>query len=131
MIGYGQNKGVVPLVCDEIFKRINENQDNTKSFEVTALMCEIYNEKVQDLMIDTAKRPKNGLKVRESKQVGVYVEGLSKHPVSSYDEINRVMAMGESNRSKGATLMNAESSRAHTVIQIEFKSITSVGGKKS
>ena len=36
------------------------------------------------------------------------------------------MDIGESNRSKGATLMNAESSRAHTVIQIEFKNITKV-----
>jgi len=33
------------------------------------------------------------------------------------------MATGESHRSKGATLMNAESSRAHTVIQIEFKQV--------
>lgn len=39
------------------------------------------------------------------------------------------MDIGESNRSKGATLMNAESSRAHTVIQIEFKNITKVSGK--
>jgi hypothetical protein len=33
------------------------------------------------------------------------------------------MDNGEKNRSKGATLMNADSSRAHTVIMIEFKVI--------
>ena len=81
MIGYGENKGVVPLATQEIFKRISENTDPEKSFEVTAMMCEIYNEKVQDLMIPTAKRPANGLKIRENKALGVFVDGVTKHPV--------------------------------------------------
>jgi hypothetical protein len=51
MIGYGENKGIVPMACDEIFKRIRANNDKDKHYEVTAMMCEIYNEKVQDLMI--------------------------------------------------------------------------------
>lgn len=131
MIGYGTNKGVVPLACDEIFRRISANKDPEQSYEVTAMMCEIYNEKVQDLMIPVQKRPNNGLKVRENKALGIYVDGLSKHAVSSYEEIKKVMEIGESHRSKGATLMNAESSRAHTVIQIEFKSIITFQGKNS
>lgn len=95
------------------------------------MMCEIYNERVQDLMSNPDKRPKNGLKIRESKMLGIYVDGLSKHPVSSYAEIKKVMDTGESNRTLGATQMNATSSRAHTVIQIEFKNITLFEGKKS
>ena len=63
--------------------------------------------------------------------LGVYVDGLTKHPVSSYAEIDKIMQIGESNRSRGATLMNATSSRAHTVIQIEFRNITTFQGKKS
>ena len=129
MIGYGTNKGIVPLATDEIFTRIKANTDPEKSYEVTAMMCEIYNEKVQDLMIPVAQRPQAGLKVRESKVLGVFVDGLSKHAVSSFKEIEKVMQVGESHRSKGATLMNAESSRAHTVIQIEFKSIITFQGK--
>jgi hypothetical protein len=66
MIGYGENKGVVPLACNEIFRRIENNKDSSVSFEVTAMMCEIYNEKVQDLQIDPNKRPTAGLKIRES-----------------------------------------------------------------
>ena len=87
MIGYGENKGIVPLACNEIFNRIVNNEDKTMSYEVTAMMCEIYNERVQDLMIDSDKRPKQGLKIRESKKLGIYVQGLSKHAVSSYAEI--------------------------------------------
>lgn len=116
MIGYGENKGIVPLATDEIFKRIAANDDKDKTYEVSCMMCEIYNEKVQDLMIQVNKRPGNGLKIRESKALGIFVDGLSKHAVTSFEEISKIMATGESHRSKGATLMNSESSRAHTVI---------------
>jgi hypothetical protein len=80
------------------------------------MQCEIYNEKVQDLMITVDKRPSAGLKVRESPTLGVFVDGITKHAVTNYEQIAAKMATGESHRSKGATLMNSESSRAHTVI---------------
>ena len=51
MIGYGAKKGIVPLACEEIFRRINENKDPDKHYQVQVMMCEIYNEKVQDLMV--------------------------------------------------------------------------------
>ncbi len=51
----------------------------------------------------------------------IYVHGLSKHPVDSYSAIARKMDEGYTNRSIGSTLMNQTSSRAHTIITIEFK----------
>ena len=41
-------------------------------------------------------------------------------PVSSYEEIDAQVELGTSNRTIGATNMNATSSRAHTVVQIRF-----------
>ena len=35
-MGYGTNKGIVPLACEEIFRRIKENTDPNVSFEVLA-----------------------------------------------------------------------------------------------
>lgn len=67
-------------------------------------------------MIPINKRPPEGLKIKESKTLGIFVDQITKHAVSSFDEISKVMATGESNRTKGATAMNNESSRAHTVI---------------
>ena len=131
MVGYGENKGIVPISCNEIFRRIGENKDPDKSFEVQVSMLEIYNEKVQDLLINPNKRPSSGLKIRESKVLGIFVDGLSKHPVTSYDEISNKMDDGYNNRTIGSTLMNATSSRAHTIVTIEFKQITMVAKKKS
>lgn len=56
-----------------------------EEYEVHASMLEIYNEHVQDLTIDCSQRPTGGLKVRQSKLLGVYVEGVKKHYVSSYE----------------------------------------------
>jgi kinesin family member 13 len=130
MVGYGANKGIVPISCDEIFNRIKGNSDPEKTYEVLVSMLEIYNEKVQDLLIHASKRPSGGLKIRESKTVGVFVEGLTKHPVTSYEEISSKMEEGYENRTIGSTAMNATSSRAHTIVTIEFRQIQNVGGKK-
>jgi len=46
MIGYGANKGIVPMATEEIFERIRDNKDADKAYEVTVSMVEIYNEKV-------------------------------------------------------------------------------------
>lgn len=94
-------------------------------------MVEIYNEKTQDLLVDPASRPQGGLKIREHKQLGVYVQDLTKHPVDSYEAIEEKMEEGQRNRSIGATQMNATSSRAHTIITIEFKQISFENGRPS
>lgn len=63
--------------------------------------------------------------------MGVYVQDLSKHPVDSYEAIENKMEEGYRNRSIGSTLMNATSSRAHTVITIEFKQVSFEDGRKN
>ena len=94
-------------------------------------MLEIYNEKIQDLLIPINSRPTSGLKVREHKVMGVYVENLSKYPVDSYEAIEAKTEEGNRNRTIGSTLMNASSSRAHTIITIEFKQIEIIDKRKT
>jgi hypothetical protein len=35
MTGFGANKGIIPLAIVEIFKRISENDDPEKTYEVS------------------------------------------------------------------------------------------------
>lgn len=51
MIGYGENKGIVPKISSEIFEIVTKETSKKKWFEVNVSMLEIYNEKVQDLLI--------------------------------------------------------------------------------
>ncbi|CAK9004239.1 unnamed protein product [Durusdinium trenchii] len=130
MVGYGANKGIVPISCEEIFKRISANTDSNLTYEVMVSMVEIYNEQVQDLLVPPKDRPKKGLEIRESQQLGIYIGGVSRRPVDSYASIEAVVEEGTENRTVGATLMNATSSRAHTVLTIEFKQVSQAGGQQ-
>ena len=45
MIGYGTNKGIVPISCEQIFERQKIDSEG-KEYEVNFSMLEIYNEKI-------------------------------------------------------------------------------------
>ncbi|KAI9608003.1 hypothetical protein H4Q26_005456 [Puccinia striiformis f. sp. tritici PST-130] len=74
MMGYGQDRGIIPLTCSALFDRIEDKK--------------IYNERVRDLL-----NPKNkgNLRVREHPSLGPYVEDLSKLAVQSYSNVETLM----------------------------------------
>lgn len=90
-MGYGEDHGIIPRTCDELFERIKQNQDPNLQYRVEVSYIEIYNEKVRDLL-----NPKNkgNLKVREHPSLGPYVEDLSRLAVSSFDDVNHLMDEG-------------------------------------
>ena len=59
-----------------------------------------------------------------------YVGDLKKVAVGSYDEIDRRIEEGTANRTVASTQMNATSSRAHTVVTIEFTQKKMVDGNE-
>ena len=73
-------------------------------------------------------KSKEKLKIRNGKQ-GTYVQGVKKMAVASYDEIEKVQDVGNSNRTVGATLMNATSSRAHTIVTISLTQLMKEDGR--
>ncbi|XP_063147390.1 kinesin-like protein KIF28 [Candoia aspera] len=120
MIGHGANRGIIPVICEELFKMI-QNQDTNKQYQITFSMLEIYNEQVVDLLSKTKRN--GGLKVREDQQQGFYVESLKLVPCDSYAQIERLMEQGTKIRTTASTSMNTTSSRSHMVITIHFKQI--------
>ncbi|XP_051852522.1 kinesin-like protein KIF28P [Antechinus flavipes] len=120
MIGYGADKGIIPNVCEELFKA-TENKGKNQQYQVTFSMLEIYNEQVSDLLSKTKKA--GGLKVREDQHQGFYVDGLTSVPCDSYAQIERLMEQGLKARTTAATSMNATSSRSHMLISIQFKQV--------
>jgi len=132
MVGYGVNKGIVPLAFDSLFKKIEANTDENVKFQVQFSMLEVYMEHVSDLL-QVGKKGQN-LRVREDPKKGrFFVQDLLKVPVGSYADINQQMENGTSNRTVAATQMNATSSRAHTVMTMIFDQIITdaATGKKT
>ena len=88
MISYGNNKIIVPISCEEIFNRINENKEPNLDFEIEVSILEIYNKNVHNLLMPLSKIPITRLKIRESKILGIFIKGLTKYPVISHKEIS-------------------------------------------
>jgi len=59
------------------------------------------------------------------------VADLTHHAVGTYEEIDHLMEVGNTNRSIGSTSMNASSSRAHTITTIELKQIVVEGERRA
>jgi|EP01046_Picozoa_sp_COSAG06_P016012 hypothetical protein len=93
---------------------------------VRASYLEIYNEELRDLL---KKDVKNRLELKEDPESGVYVKDLSSFVVKSVKEIDQVFIAGTKNRTVGATLMNADSSRSHSIFSIIIEQSGLVGGE--
>ncbi|PIO68737.1 kinesin motor domain protein [Teladorsagia circumcincta] len=78
-------------------------------------LVEIYNEEVRDLL-GADKNQK--LEIKEHAERGVYVAGLSMHVCHDVKSCHELMDKGFNNRHVGATLMNKDSSRSHSIFTV-------------
>lgn len=72
VIGYGPNKGIVPMFCEELFKGVEEKKGSDTNCEVKFSMLEIYNEVARDLLDPKSASKKSGLKIRQHPKKGFY-----------------------------------------------------------
>ena len=103
-------QGIIPRVSTGIFKHWETNAD-TKEIDVRCSMLEIYKENLRDLLTDECVE----LKIKESRQKGIYVEGLFESPVISDEELMCWIKIGDEKRVWGETRQNSVSSRSHLI----------------
>ncbi|KAF2118490.1 hypothetical protein BDV96DRAFT_488872 [Lophiotrema nucula] len=116
MMGYGEEAGIIPKICQNMFERIGDmSSDKNLSCTVEVSYLEIYNERVRDLLNPSTK---GNLRVREHPSTGPYVEDLAKLVVRSFSEIENLMDEGNKARTVAATNMNETSSRSHAVFTL-------------
>lgn len=122
MMGTQDQPGLIPRTCQNLFQRIEQEGNGNITYNVHVSYFEIYNEHVHDLLAPRTNPPTR-LKIRENKQEGVYVQNLTDSPVKSFADIERLMKMGDMNRTVASTKMNDTSSRSHAVFTLTLKQI--------
>ncbi|XP_078341954.1 kinesin-like protein KIF14 [Crassostrea virginica] len=121
----GVNKGLLPRICESIFQRIEENDDQNIEYQVSFTLLEIYNEEVFDLLSKRSKGSKGpSLRVYDSK-----ADGLQFFNVSDAAGVEKCLDEGYTNRSIAATKMNEYSSRAHTIATVYLRKVNSTEKK--
>lgn len=122
MMGTPDQPGLIPRTCRGLFERVDAEENSAITYKVHVSYFEIYNEHVKDLLTPKSSSP-NYLKIRESKSDGVYVQNLTDEPVRCYEDIERLMRIGDMNRTTASTKMNDTSSRSHAVFTLTLKQI--------
>eukprot|EP00899_Mesostigma_viride_P027813 jgi/Mesvir1/8216/Mv12506-RA.2 len=116
-------RGIIPNAFVHIFDEIDMSED--KEFLVRASFLEIYNEEIRDLL---GKNSQKSMELKENVDTGVYVRDLTSFVVKGAKEINNVLQVGKKNRTVGATLMNQDSSRSHSIFTITIETSEKIAG---
>ncbi|DAZ97028.1 TPA: LOW QUALITY PROTEIN: hypothetical protein N0F65_012897 [Lagenidium giganteum] len=116
MEGNKRNLGMIPRCIKRLFEVAAEKK---LQFQVDMSYLEIYNDKVLDLLVTKAQRA--DLPIRQQPDGTIVVQGLSKKRVSTVAEFEELYEKGCASRKKGATDLNAESSRSHSILMVHAR----------
>lgn len=107
-IAEGPDRGLIPNIVDGLYHQLLQKHS---LFTVSMSYYEIYCEKVRDLL-----NPQNcNMKVRQTKE-GFIVEKAVEVNCETQEAIFRTINIGKLNRASAPTLMNADSSRSHSIL---------------
>ena len=127
--------GVIPRLAVELFRALEKHGSSSGSPTLTieatcrVTFVEIYRERLQDLLDASANKPPP--RVRELDGGRVVVEGLEELFVSSAADVLSALRKGNAMRSVGATRMNADSSRSHSVFTLTLEQTNRADGTQT
>jgi hypothetical protein len=96
-------------------------------FMISVSFIEIYNECVHDLL---SKDSRVKMELKESPETGVFIKDLNKVSVNSVGDMLKWMNMGNDGRTTGATAMNEDSSRSHSVFSVYVETMVNMDAEK-
>ncbi|XP_066549118.1 kinesin-like protein KIF11 [Amia ocellicauda] len=108
--------GIIPRTLHQIFEKLT---NNGTEFSVRVSLLEIYNEELFDLLSpspDVTERLQMFDDPRNKR--GVIIKGLEEITVHNKDEVYQILERGAAKRKTASTLMNAYSSRSHSVFSV-------------
>ena len=125
MTGSASQPGLTPRSIEELFRLVEEKRHC--SIKVKTYFLELYNDILIDLywVLDHKKSkksvpPKLDIKIDEKGMV--VIPNVVSKDVASTAELMQLFTLGNAERHIGATLMNAESSRSHSIFTIVAES---------
>lgn len=116
------DRGMIPRMLSNIYRKsraLEKSSGGETTVDVSMSYYEIYNDKVFDLFEAPEKRTPTGLPIREAEGGKTVVAGLSEVPCSTLKDFELLYDKANSNRSVGATKLNAQSSRSHAILCVK------------
>lgn len=107
--------GIIPRAASALFDKAGNFKDGI-AYRFTVTFIEIYNEQIRDLLDEGGR--KGSLAIREGLSGEFFVNEVAEKSISTSGELLRLMSRGNKLRSTGATNMNENSSRSHSVFTV-------------
>ncbi|XP_073343995.1 kinesin-like protein KIF9 [Pagrus major] len=118
-----KQRGIIPRALQEVFQEVEIRTEH--AFTVYLSYLEIYNETLVDLLSSLQGSPRpspHGMLVMEEQGRGVFIRGLSLHPVHTLEEALNLLFEGGMNRIIGSHALNRNSSRSHCIFTVHIES---------
>lgn len=106
--------GIIPRALCHLFDELRMME---LEFSMRISYLELYNEELCDLL-SSDESTKIRIFDDSTKKGSVIIQGLEEIPVHSKDDVYKLLEKGKERRRTATTLMNAQSSRSHTVFSI-------------
>ena len=108
--------GMIPRSLSHLFDKLQliESQEYT----VRVSFLELYNEELFDLLSINGDGSKIRLYEDASKKGAIVVHGLEEVTIHNKSEVSKLLEKGSERRQTAATLLNAHSSRSHTLFSV-------------
>ncbi|XP_065226392.1 kinesin-like protein KIF11 [Planococcus citri] len=107
--------GIIPRSLSHLF---DELRLINAEYTVRVSFLELYNEEIFDLLSPPDDTTKLKLFEDNTRKGSVIIQGLEEVTVHNKQEVYKILEKGSAKRTTAATLMNAQSSRSHTVFSI-------------
>ncbi|CEO96016.1 hypothetical protein PBRA_004706 [Plasmodiophora brassicae] len=104
------------IIC--LFDEITKHSDVSERFSVSASFVEIYNDTLRDLLGGSAET--SSLRIRGDNE-NIHVAGLSRHRVSTPDEVLVLCDRAAAARQTSSTALNQRSSRSHSIVMLQLE----------
>ncbi|XP_060806091.1 kinesin-like protein Klp61F [Amyelois transitella] len=107
--------GIIPRALSQLF---DELRISNTEYTVRVSYLELYNEELFDLLSTSEDNSKLRIYEDVTRKGSNIVNGLEEITVYNKNEVYKIMAQGQERKRVASTLMNAQSSRSHTVFTI-------------
>lgn len=106
--------GIIPRALSHLFQELRLM---AVEFSMRISYLELYNEELCDLLSSSESTT---IRIFDdaNKKGSIIVHGLEEIPVHSTADVYKLLAKGQEKRKTASTLMNAQSSRSHTIFSI-------------
>ncbi|XP_015610457.1 kinesin-like protein Klp61F [Cephus cinctus] len=110
------DSGIIPRSLSHLFDELRLL--DAQEYTVRVSFLELYNEELFDLLSPNDDASKIRLYEDATRKGAVIIHGLEEVTVHNKAEVYKILEKGSEKRQTAATLMNAHSSRSHTVFSI-------------